>query len=302
MTSRVLSLLGALAVVLAAPAAQAGPWLHDAGHGYVQLASTYFTSTEGVRGSQANGFRYRKTTLSMYGEIGLPANLQLTANVPFEFARNDAADGDAVYTNRGVGDIRIALDGQLLRRPALTLGVELKVPAYRDPSEQDTVRGLADDDLVLIPITRFPALGDDNIDVTPRVQIGHSFYPLPMWAQAEIGYRIRTCQRHGSGGCQEFRDGLALAGSLGATPWANTLTLELYASGFIAVESDGLGNESLGDDRLPTQEFLYLQGKVSLIELLPSDTLALTAGVGGIPYGTNTQSGVDVTLAASMTF
>lgn len=303
MTKPYAPLLFALALLALTPrAAQAGPWLHDAGSGYVQLASTYFTSTEGVQGAAANGFRYRKTTLSLYGEVGLPAGLQLTANLPFEFARNDAAEGGAVYTNRGVGDVRVALDARLLSRPALTFGVEVKAPGYRDPSEQSSVRGLADDDLLLIPITRFPSIGDNNIDVTPRVQLGHSFYPLAMWAQVELGYRVRTCQRHGSGACQEFRDGLALSGSLGWMPLPDRLSLELYSSGYIAIETDGLGNDSLGDDRLPTQEFLYLQGKLSLLELPPSDALALTFGVGGIPYGHNTQSGMDVTLAISTNF
>jgi hypothetical protein len=285
-----------LAVTFVASPASAGPWVPDPGHGFLQLGTTWFRSADPARGAATTGFDYRKTTLSAYGEVGLPGGLALTLEVPWAAARNDARDGGEQYRNRSLGDIRLALDARITRRLPLTFGVEVKVPGYRDPSELSDADGVSAEEFPLIPSAYFPALGDNAIDVMPRVQLGHSFHPIPVWAQVAVGYRVRTCQRHdfGLGGCRDLRDGLSVSGSVGAFYFRRILFAEFYASAEIPLQAES-------SRTIPTQRFIYTQGKLSAA--IPSaQSWTVTLGVGGIPSARNAQRGLDLTGAVSVRF
>lgn len=296
LVQRLLPALFALATLLPPAVAAAGPWVPDPGHGFLQLGTTWFRSADPARGASTTGFDYSKTTLSAYGEIGIPGGLLFTLEVPWAAARNDARDGGEVYRNRSFGDLRIALDKELTTRLPLTFGVEVKIPAYTDPSEADAANGVSSEEFPLIPSAYFPAVGDNAIDVLPRVQIGHSFHPLPMWIQGAVGYRIRTCQRHDFGldRCRDLRDGLSLNGSFGAYLYRRFLFAELYGAGEIPLQPTS-------DRTIPTQRYVYLQGKLSG-STGGDQPLTVTAGVGGIPRAQNAQRGLDLTLAVSWRF
>lgn len=289
-----------LAIVLTLTAlrgtAWAGPWVPDPGHGFLQLGTTWFRSADPARGAATTGFDYRKTTLSAYGELGLPGGLALTLEVPWAAARNDARDGGEQYRNRSLGDLRLALDARLTRRLPLTFGVEVKVPAYRDPSELSDADGVTAEEFPLIPSAYFPALGDNAIDVMPRVQLGHSFHPVPVWTQIAIGYRVRTCQRHdfGLGGCRDLRDGFSLSGSVGAFYLRRILFAEFYVAAELPVQAES-------ERTIPTQRFVYTQGKLSAA--IPSEqSWTVTFGIGGIASARNAQRGLDLTGAVSVRF
>jgi hypothetical protein len=291
--------IAALALVVASllmvPSATAGPWVAEPGHGYLQLSGTSFRSDDGVRGSTAGGFRYSKTTLSLYSELGLVDGLQFTFELPFALARNEQVGGDDVYFAREIGDVRLALDGRVTRRVPLTFGVEARLPGYRDPSQQLGATGVDDDQFLLIPSSWFPAIGDNSIDVIPRVQIGHGFARVPMWVQASVGYRFRSCQRHNFGaGCRDLRDSLSINAGAGVFVVQRLVYTELYVSGELITQPES-------DRTIATPQFMYVQGKVS--SLLGFDSpFAVTAGVGGIPLGQDTQGGWDVTGAISLKF
>lgn len=282
-------LLACACLILGAPAA-AGPWVHAPGDGYLAGGVSFFKAEDGMRDGASTGLAYETLTYSLYGEIGLPARLQLTAYVPFVMGTNRSPSTDVVYSHDAIGDLRFALDGAPLRDFPFTIGVEVKVPGYDDPTQYDSADGI--DDRLFDPL-RFPVLGDDNIDVTPRLQIGHSFYPLPMWAQAELGYRWRGCRLHGSG-CEDLRDGLVVAGTFGAWAVLDYLAAELYAKAIINVQPES-GNT------VATEQSVFLQGKVSVTapELAG---VAFTLGAGGFPYADAAARGYDLSAGVSWRF
>ncbi len=270
--------------------AWAGPWLHDAGNGYLELGTTFFSADDGVRDGVATGLAYRSVTVGTYAEIGLPGHLQLTLAAPWVAATHTSASG-VVYRNRSLGDTRLALDFAPTRRLPFAVGVEVKAPLYRDPFEQSSADGIDDD--VFDPV-KFPSVGSNGWDVTPRVQLGHSFYPVPMWTQIELGYRVSGCQEHGSP-CRDYRDGALVSGSIGGFVWRQHLALEGYAKAFVPVQAETAR-------KAPTEQFVYVRGKVTGGDLPGLPDLAITLGVGGIVHAVGTERGRDVSVSLSYRF
>lgn len=280
------------AVFLLAPAAaSAGPWVPAPGDGYIQGGVSFFSAQEGQREGVATGLAYRTTTFSLYGELGLPGRLMLTSYVPFVLGTNESEASGIVYSHDSLGDLTFALDHAPLASFPLAFGVEVKVPGYSDPSQYENADGI---DGVLFDESKFPVLGDNNVDVTPRVQLGHSLSAFPMWMQVSLGYRFRSCQLHGSGRCRDFGDGPVVDGSIGAWVWDEHLALQLYTKGNIVTEPDTVNT-------IPSEESLYLQGKVTVANpALPGASLSV--GVGGIPYANNAANGYDVSVSLAYKF
>lgn len=281
----------AIAIVLVcASTAYAGPWVHAPGEGYLSAGVSRFTAEEGMRDGASTGLAYRTMTYSVYAELGLPGRLQLTAYVPYVQGVNRSQSTDVRYNHDAVGDMRFALDASPLRDFPLAVGVEVKVPGYQDPSAYDSADGI--DDRLFDPL-RFPVLGDDNYDVTPRVQIGHSFYPIPMWAQMSVGYQWRGCRRHGSG-CEDLRDGIVVTGGLGGWLVADYLTAELYTKATVNTQPES-------GRTVPTEQSVYVQGKLSATAPALSG-VAFSVAVGGMPYADAAARGYDLALNVSWRF
>lgn len=291
MTRRhVAALLAVAALWLPSGPAAAGPWVPSPGDGYLSLGFTHFRAATGMRDGVSTGLAYRTSTWRLYSELGLPGRLVLTVSLPYVQAVNRSGTTPVSYHHDAFGDLRFALDHAPLRSLPFTFGVEVKVPAYSDPSEHDSADGI--DDRLFDPM-RFPVIGDDSIDVTPRLQIGHSFHPAPVWAQASLGYQWRGCRRH-IDPCEDLRDGILISGGVGAWIWADHLATELYTKAVFSVQP-------AAPDTVPTEQSLYVQGK--LTGTAPAlRGLGVTLGVGGLPYASAAARGWDVSAGLAWKF
>ena len=280
----------AVALVFSA-SAEAGPWVAQPGGGYLQGGVSYFSAQEGQREGVATGLSYQTTTFSLYGEVGLPGRLQLTTYLPYVLAVNESGSSDVRYNHNSIGDVMVALDQAPLRNFPLTFGVEVKFPGYSDPTQADGAAGIDND---LFDSSKFPVLGDNNIDVTPRVQIGKSLGDIPVWMQMSVGYRFRSCQLHGGGRCRDFRDGLAADASIGGWVWNRNLAVQIFVKGNLAIERDTINTT-------PTEESLYVQGKLTFADEALAG-VSTSIGVGVIPYANNAARGYDISLSLAYQF
>lgn len=271
--------------------AEAGPWIAAPGDGYVQGGVSYFSAQEGQREGVATGLAYHTTSFSLYGEFGLPGRLQLTGYIPYVLGVNQSGSSDVRYNHNSIGDMSFALDHSPARGFPFAFGVEVKIPGYDDPMEFDSADGIDDD---LFDGSKFPVLGDNNIDVTPRLQIGKSLSRAPVWMQMSLGYEFRSCRLHDEGRCQNFRDGLVADASVGAWVWERNLAVQLFTKGNIALSPEH-------SNTLPTEESLYVQGKLTFTDELLNGVSA-SFGVGGLPYARNAARGYDLSLSLAYKF
>ncbi len=187
------SLIGAALLSLSAPAA-AGPWTRDRGHAFVSLAYSRIAADKVYSADfsqQALGASYEQHALQAYAEVGL-VDRYLTASFESQLLRyNLLAKQGATY---GLGDIRLGFWSGLLTRPLrLTAALLLGIPSG-DPAPLST----GDDEAQLI--ARSLPTGDGEVDVEPRLSLGHSFggarrWPLLHYVVLEAGYWIRTAGR-----------------------------------------------------------------------------------------------------------
>jgi hypothetical protein len=104
-----------LALVLAAPAAQAGPWAQGRGHYYTKLSFQYLRAQEYA---QPDGTifpipTFNSSELSFFGSFGLTDGLTLWANVPLLRSSDLADNPDELGQENGFGDLGFALQAQL---------------------------------------------------------------------------------------------------------------------------------------------------------------------------------------------
>lgn len=187
--------LAALALVAAAGNAEAGAWLRPAGSYYFKLsASRLYTEQEyDYAGNKVDilagqetliNTSYRDASVSAYLEYGLSDRVTLLATLPFKVLtarRTELTEvpdirRDVDATNGGLSDALVAMKIPLLTTPfpiAVQGGVKLPL-GYDDT-----------------PYNGGPPLGSSRIDVEAHLLAGVSFYPVPAWAGASVGYRVR---------------------------------------------------------------------------------------------------------------
>jgi len=244
-----------------------------------------------MREGRPTGLSYSASTWRFYGEVGLPGRLQLTASLPYVSATNFSRNSGVRYNNEHLGDVRLALDHSPFSGRPLTLGVEVQVPGYRDPSVIGSARGIDD---AVFQSNRFPALGTGGIEVRPRLQFGTSLYPLPAWSQVELGYAIRGCRLYTGSRCSSFRDGPFTALSFGAYVVEELLSLEFYARAQVSTEPKRTNT-------LPTEQSVYLQGKIGLGDADLS-ALSVSLAAGGLVYASAAAQGHDLALNLAYSF
>lgn len=270
-----------LALVVTPRGAEAGPWVHPFGHGYVKLGLSYFTAESSFQQGVPVGLSYDAFTTNVYAEVGLPARLQLIVDVPYVVATN-TSDTAAEYHNHTFGDARVELDYGLPVAFPLAVGVEVKIPLYGQVADMGS-SGLIDVDGRPWPTTLFPDVGDDNVDITPKVMFGYSL-GVPVWFTAELGYRARL---------NGFADGIYTALSVGGFVWPNHIAVGVYSSAVINVQEDR------DPAVMATREFVFLQGYVLLTAAPWQPDLGLTLGVGRIVHAENTNTGTDFSVGVS---
>jgi hypothetical protein len=262
--------------------AAAGPWVKKPAEAYLKLGVASFTAEESFNQGVSTGLAYTGVTGNLYAEVGLPSDLQLVVDLPYVMATNQSPQG-VNYIQRTFGDARVELDYALLPELPLTFGLETKIPLYTPVAMRQDSQIQAWDQ----SRNNFPDPGDGNIDITPKLMTGYSFYPVPAWITAELGYRLRL------GG---FVDGVFAAASGGVFVWPEHLALGVYANTVV----------NLGEDedltRRATREFVYVQGYALLTAAPLAPELSLTAGVGQIVYAKNSAAGQDLSLGVSYAF
>ncbi|MCA9672688.1 MAG: hypothetical protein KC503_44140, partial [Myxococcales bacterium] len=215
--------LGTLLFVALAPAtATAGPWSRDSGSFYAKVGQTAFYSGSfvDISGTVVEGVSNLSFITSAYGEVGIYRGLQVAASVPLTYSCNDFGSGGGEFCNTSAGDLLVALQyqlpKQLLKPLVLAVRTDLKIPLYSnnnsDPFEH-------------------PRPGDAQIDVTFWLSAGASFGSLPLYAFAEVGYRVRTEAFIGdTPPDREFFDGVVLSTQVGYKLF-NRLTLGVSFGG-----------------------------------------------------------------------
>lgn len=176
----------ALLLALLSPTAQAGPWVREPGHFYLKSGYVLFAADEFVdpSGATLEGSAYRGHTAHVFGEVGLVGPVQVVFNAPFVGSRN--VSGETAYINRAFGDLDVGLEAgtRVADKVPVSLQVLAKVPLY---DNADLLQyGLAG--------SRFPAIGDGQLDVTAMLAAGSgiSLGGFRGFTAVEVGYRHRT--------------------------------------------------------------------------------------------------------------
>jgi hypothetical protein len=270
---------------LFASSASAGPWDREFGSMYMQAGVTYYASSESFTQGISTGLSYEALTTNIYAEIGLPARMTFMLDLPYIVATNTAPSG-VRYSNNTFGDGRFELDVSLLDRIALSLGLQVKVPLYDSVADSDS-GGVIDVDGRPWPATNFPDVGDDNVDLTPKLLYGYSFYPFPAWITTELGYRIRL---------DGFADGIYASLNAGMYVWRESLIVGLYSDGVVNVQKDADPTVQA------TREYLYLKGYLTITAAPWQPALGLTFSGGVIPVARNSSRGWDLGVSLAYSF
>lgn len=270
------------AFLLMASSAEAGPWVKKPGEVYTKVGVASFEAEESFNQGVSTGLSYTGLTYNLYAEAGIVENLQAVVDLPFVVATNASPQG-VNYTQRTLGDARFELNYAILPDFPLTFGVETKIPLYSTIAERND----ADIQAWSRSKIKFPDPGDGNIDITPKLLTGYSFYPVPAWITAELGYRFRL---------DGFSDGIFAAVSGGIFVVPDWVALGVFANTVINIEEDEDPAEQA------TREFVYVQGYALISAKKFVDGVSLSLGFGNIVYAKNSAAGQDFSLGMSYEF
>ena len=213
-------------------AAQAGPWVKEPGHAYAKAGYVRFAADNFVdpSGNEVEGALYTGHTHHLYAEVGLVKGLQLVTNLPFVGSRNEI--NDVIYVNRQFGDVGIGLEGgTALGSVPVSLQLMAKLPAY-DTGDL-TQYGLVG--------SRFPAIGDGQVDLTALAAVGRGIKVggFTGWASSELGYRHRTEAWLGDSTKpdRQLSDGIPWSAQLGWSP-----TFGEWSAGWLSLDASGIQN------------------------------------------------------------
>ena len=173
----------ALATLLLLPLPANGQWVQAPGTGWIELQAAHHDTRErfDADGRVESLFdeeaRSITTTVELSGAVGLFRGVDLWLQVPF----HRLTFRDVVETRRstGVGDPRFFLrvGPEIVgfeEAPPIALRAGVKLPAGDFPIDAE-----------IIP------LSEGQRDWELLLEVGHSFYPLPVYAMAWGGYRWR---------------------------------------------------------------------------------------------------------------
>ncbi|MFQ5690153.1 MAG: hypothetical protein ACE5HQ_07765 [Gemmatimonadota bacterium] len=252
-----LSVLVGGVACLASPTPVAAQWTLDPGAGWVQV-QVYYQNTRKEYGENANKRRFFfdghaiTTSVFVTAAVGVINGLDVWAQVPVHNLSFDDVAGNRQRT--GFGDprfwVRIGpkLFGLHTDFPIAIRG-GVKLPGADFPIDSE-----------IIPLT------EGQTDFEIMLELGHSFYPLPMYVSGWVGYRFRQKNE------KAFRDPgdekfayVAIGGS-----FARSFTWKLAGEGLwgLAPVIDGVSVPS---------------GRRKILEILP--TLGHKMGPGNIEIG-----------------
>jgi len=270
--------------------AQAWPQRH--GHTYLKLSHSRVVASQqwDFKGEKRpysenfSGNAFLDRSFYLYGEYGLTDNVTLVALLPFK--RLTVRDGDLEYNTDGLGSVTVGL------RVGLKSFLKVRAPAH----------AVAVNVMATLPTgyTRnlSPSLGPGQADFQAVVSYGYSFYPLPFYAQAGLGYRVRTalysfssadsCPTGGMPGCvedgrPEFGDEWLFSGELGGWLGHHAL-VQVLTQGVWSNLSPETGFNPINP--VPTRQRFIKTG--AGLTLYPVSKLGLSVLYFATPFGRNT--------------
>jgi len=260
--NKVRALLTAALVFFALGEVQAGPWVRDAGDGYVKLGGASFVGDQYYRAGVATELDSRAESLSLYGEVGLGDGWQLVIYLPYQIATNETPGGVS-YVNHTLGDARVQVDKRLTDAFPLSLSLELKAPLYQVVAEQE-LSGSQE-----AWRTNFPDVGDGNVDLTLKLQAGASLDAIAGWASMAVGYTKRT---------GTYIDSLYFSAQLGSWIWPKHVNISVYTQGNLTMGTDAF------PELLASRESVSVEGTVSVMGLPASPDLCVMFSLGQVVY------------------
>ncbi len=289
-------------VVLWMPGAQAGlgqAWPQAKGHAYVKLAHGRTSAAEQYRfdgatkpyADNVDGDAFFDRSFYLYAEYGLTDNLTLVALVPYKSLRvHDAA---FTYETEGLGSVMLGVRTGLKRLVGLG----------------DGPHALAANVMLTLPTgyTRnfTPSVGPGQIDFQTMIHYGLSFWPVPGYAQAGLGYRYRSplyafsnataCQEGSDLNCfadaePKYDDELLFSGEVGFSVgrWA---LVQALGQGVWSNNAPDPETTFSARNPIPTRQ-RYVKAGAGLT-LYPILHLGLSVQVFFTPYGRNTIRSTD---------
>ncbi len=275
-----------LTALLFAPQAAAGPWVKAPGEAYVKAGGVRFAASGfvGPDGVPVEGAAYVGTTGHVYGEVGAVGPVQVVFNLPVVGSRNTF--GDVAYVNRQFGDAEVGLEAgrQVGGKVPVSLQILGKLPLY-DNGELAQY-GLS--------ATRFPAIGDGQVDVTALAAVGTGIAAggFRGWWTVEAGYRHRTELWMGDRTAPDrvLVDGVPWHLQLGWSP-----TFGAWEAGWWSVDASGIDN--LQTDAV-TKQWIQLSTGLGVRVW---EGLAVEAGASRMVWARNSAQGRSVTGGLSWT-
>ncbi len=170
--------------------AQAGPWSQAPGHFYVKASQNFLFGRESIGPTgEVSGGDFFGASTQLYGEIGIFYGLQAQFFIPYSVFRVTRSPQEFYQLDSFV-DSTVGLQWtppflqQAIGFP-IALRFDAKIPMYdqkpftQDPATKDT-------------FTRFPIIGEGQLDFTLWLSAGGSIPRTDLYLFAEVGYRFRS--------------------------------------------------------------------------------------------------------------
>ena len=181
-----------------------GAWVKEQNKFYSELGYSYYQAKKifNPAGRKLNNFlvpsplvpisffagefdsTYTQQDLNLYIEYGIGWDLELSLNLPYSFAKQDAP-GLGEFSVSGIADGRFGIKYKWLDLPKLFVSaVQVEVGLPIGDEDQQALSGNN-------PAQPVP-LGDGEWDTAIRLFFSRSFYPIPIYFNGDVGYRFRT--------------------------------------------------------------------------------------------------------------
>lgn len=262
--------LSLVAASLLPTSLRAGGWTQEEEKGYYKIdlrvlrAGANYDST----GEKRSIATYSDYTIGFYGEYGISNGLTAIVAIPFykrvtinrQVGQPSGLEITPGASGSGIGDVEmglrfgIAQEGPTVLAAAIQFGLPLGDP--------NLAPGIS--------------TGDGEFNQIVSLQAGHSFYPLPMYAAADIGLNNRS---------KGFADQVMYGGEVGYS-FGTTATLIARARG---VASLGNGSASIGSPGLFSNNQRYLSFGTEALYMATSD-VGISVGVESATLARNTLS------------
>ena len=179
--------LAVLCLVALATPARAGAWLQVPGEAYVKASWLHLRAEErwtrdgGREAAEAFGGTYREHQAFVYAEVGVHPR----ATAVLSMAAKDARIVDARvpdYGTRSTGDLRVGARWGILTGPLpVSLETLVGLPTYPETDPRAPIGARE----------QFLPAGTGHVEVETRLQAGFSLFPLPLYANVDLGHRAR---------------------------------------------------------------------------------------------------------------